>query len=100
MVDFVIRNDLKQRDVEAYEAALDALGVSNVATFRMRSMGNALRAAIAANWLSSPETKHSGDIYLYDGVEVGDIDPKTGIVQEVGRACQMKWLDFIAPPKN
>lgn len=99
-VEFVLKNDLKQKHVEAYEAELDKLGVTSATTFRIRSMGNALRAGIAAGWIESPETKHSGDIYIYDGVSVDEIDPRSGIVQVVGRAIQMRWLDYIAPQKN
>lgn len=100
IAEFQLKESFKQRDVEAYEVALDAINPNGLggSAFRMKVLGDALRAAIAAGWVVSPETRHAGDIYLIDGVDVDDIDAASGYVVAAGMKVQTTWLGFMRIP--
>ncbi len=97
---FELRDDLKQRDVEAFESELDRLNPNGTGNYGLKVMGDLVRAAIVAKWIKSPATDFAGDIHLYDGTDVGSIDPLSGVVQEIGGLIQVRWLKYLSPPKN
>lgn len=77
-----LRDDLKQRDIDAFELeliGLKYLGLSMSASSRAAM----LRASIAAGWWASPVTsvrtviegKDERKEYLFDGVNVDDMRP-------------------------
>lgn len=100
--EFRLRGGLVQRDVEAWNRVYVELRPVGVAEQR----GAQLRAGIVAGWIESPATAaeqrvdlESGRtwvVYLFDGVEVGDMPPVQ--VAYYGRACERAFYQATRIP--
>lgn len=98
----VIRGNLKQRDVTAFDLAL--VHVPNYLMMRAASsrMAAYLKAAIEAGWIEQPECKfrevtEDGETkreYLFGGVDVDDSDPRA--VYRAGKAVSDLYDEFTS----
>lgn len=100
---FTLRQDLRQRDVAAWNRAYVGSDLKALADERQA----ALQAAIVAGWIESPVTSYE-DVtegatgvkrrrYLFDDVEVGDM--LAAEVNYYGMLCARHFDALMAVPK-
>ena len=97
-----LRGDMRQRDVEAWNRVYVELRPVGVAEQR----GAQLKAGIVAGWIESPpaaaekrtdlESGVERVVYLFDGVEVGDMPPAQ--VAYYGRQCELAFMQATRIP--
>lgn len=99
-LEYQLKEDLRQKDLEAWNAAfmlLPRLGTAG-------QHGAAVRAAIAAGWIVEPTTRYAGaqngtgPQYLLDGVDVGDMHPAH--VFQLGEAIDRLYQELTTIPKK
>ena len=101
---FELRDDMKQRDV----AAWNRVYVNGPRTATAEERQTALAAAIEAGWIVQPASRWEdvtdGDTgrktrrYFFDGVEIGDM--MAAEVFYYGNLCMRHFQEIIAVPKD
>ena len=119
---FALRDDLRQRDVYAFEAAVSALGGFSKDGSSILA-GHALKAAIEAGWLAAPASEvlqmpdgtkgvfqkldGTSEVlqkldgtkrYFVEGVDVDDLHP--GKVRWYGTRIIDHYARSVTPPPN
>jgi hypothetical protein len=102
---FTLKDDLRQRDVAAWNRVFVEQTRGTVATAVERQAS--LQGAIEAGWILSPETRHEQVVtaagtlekrYYFDGVLVDDMPPAQ--VNYYGRICSRLYDTLMAIPKG
>lgn len=100
---FKLRDDLRQRDVYAFEKDVNTLGGFSTEGTQILA-AHALKAAISAGWLADPD---SGDVltdsksvrrYHLHGEDVDDLHP--GKVRWYGMRVMAHYTRAVTPPPN
>lgn len=103
---FTLKDDLRQRDVAAWNRSFIAQGAGGMNTATAVERQASLQAAIEAGWILSPDTRHEQVIspegkiekrYYFDGVAVDDMKPAE--VNYYGRLCSRAFDAVMAIPK-
>ena len=99
---FALRDDLRQRDVYAFEAAVSAQGGFSKDGSSILA-GHALKAAIEAGWLAAPASEVLQKLdgtkrYFVEGVDVDDLHP--GKVRWYGTRIIDHYARSVTPPPN
>ena len=97
-----LKSDMVQEDVEKWNRAYVRLMPVGISEQR----GAQLKAGIVAGWIESPaatveqvtdlETGKTRTVYLFDGVEVGKMQPRE--VAWYGRQCELAFIEATAIP--
>lgn len=98
--DFKLRENLTVADLERFERELDELPGVSFQVVTLTLISSCLKAAIAANWIEAPETRHAGDIYTIGGVDVATMAADDAFWKSAGIAVHAKWRGFTLIPKN
>ena len=119
--DFKLKEDLRQRDVYAFEQALyeferalqNSLGETQMARIAQRIGlqmlppnvwgAHALKAAIQAGWIERPEAEvlnktNGTKVYHYDGADVEELH--AGKVRWYGDLIAGHYNSLVSPPPN
>lgn len=95
-------DSLKHRHLTAFETHLtdideDARPVMGAHGLTATARGNYVRAAVAAGWFDA-ETRHSGDIYTIDGVDIDEW--KAEDVIALGNVVFRRYTEVITLSKK
>lgn len=99
---FALKSDLRQRDVYAFETAVNTLGGFSKDGSNILA-DHALKAAIEAGWLVGPASEVLRDAagkprYFLGGEQVDDLHP--GKVRWYGLRVVAHYSAAVAPPPN
>ena len=103
--EFALRDNLTQADFEAFDAAMsDLIDAGSVVDRVSANAGAALRAAIAAGWVETPECRTMTDnttgetVYFYGGKPVAEIHP-AAVMWLGGQVSSLYMRTLSAVPK-